>query len=147
MLLSCLRPLPVLCHRAPECMCGVSVSVRVSWVCLCAYCLVLMQQHLLQWRTLRKRKEDKKKPPSLRHFCLGCTRSLPGLVLVFEVARAASRDVLKKINYPSSVSFLSCSEALGERNLPFSAPSPKRIGLPALVTLVEKNQLDVCSNE
>ena len=71
-LLSCLRAQPELCHRAPECVCGVSVSVRVSWVCLCACSLVLMQaqQRLLQWRMLRKRKQDKK-PPSLRHFCLG----------------------------------------------------------------------------
>ena len=37
MLLSCVRALPELCRRAPECVCGVSVSVRVSWVCLCVF--------------------------------------------------------------------------------------------------------------
>ena len=73
-LLSCLRAQPELCHRAPECVCGVSVSVRVSWVCLCACSLVLMQQRVLQWRMLRKRKQDEK-PPSLRHFCLGVVQA------------------------------------------------------------------------
>ena len=81
LLLSCLRAQPELCHRAPECVCGVSVSVRVSWVCLCACSLVLMQQRLLQWRMLRKRKQDKNAIPQTL-LPWGCAGSLDELVLV-----------------------------------------------------------------
>ena len=109
-----------LCRRAPGCVCGVSVSVHVSWVCLCACSLVLMQQHLLQWRVLRKRKQEKNCHPSETSALGRWEDKLPFIAL-------------------------SCSEALGERNLHFIAPSPQSIGLPALVTWAEIHQLDGCA--